>query len=59
MSPEPLAAWALDRLVGDPPDRLHPVAWFGSAARRLEGRLYRDSRAAGISFAALAVLPLA
>ena len=36
-----LAAVGLDRLAGEPPDRLHPVAWFG----RLVGPLDRPWRA--------------
>jgi adenosylcobinamide-phosphate synthase len=41
-------ALAVDRAVGEPPARWHPVAWFGTAMTRLERRTYRDSRAAGI-----------
>lgn len=39
-----------DRTLGDP-RRLHPVAGFGSLATALEGRSYRDSRAAGVAHA--------
>jgi adenosylcobinamide-phosphate synthase len=49
-----LAGVALDRLAGDP-RRGHPVAVFGGAAQRLEGRMWRDSRAAGAGYAALLV----
>ncbi len=45
---------ALDRL-GEPPNRLHPVAWFGGLARRLEARFYRDSVLAGGALALLLV----
>ena len=41
------AGLALDRLIGDPPDRLHPVAWFGTAMGHLEATLWRDSRSSG------------
>lgn len=41
----------LDQLLGDP-RRGHPVALFGAAAGRLETRMWRDERAAGIGFAA-------
>jgi adenosylcobinamide-phosphate synthase len=37
----------LDRCFGEPPDRLHPVAWFGSLMGALEHRWYGDSRARG------------
>ncbi len=46
---------AIDRLVGEPPDRLHPVARFGSAMERLERRLWADRRAAGCTYAAVGV----
>jgi adenosylcobinamide-phosphate synthase len=36
-------AWGLDRWAGEPPDRWHPVAWFG----RLAGPVGRRLRAAG------------
>ncbi len=39
-------AGVLDRL-GEPPNRFHPVAWFGALARGLEARFYRDSVAVG------------
>jgi adenosylcobinamide-phosphate synthase len=44
----------LDLLLGDP-RRWHPVAGFGRFAQAVERRLYRDDRAAGAWFAALAV----
>ena len=43
---------AADRLLGEPPARLHPVAAFGAAMARFEGLAYRDSRAAGVVHAA-------
>jgi adenosylcobinamide-phosphate synthase len=45
----------LDRCWGEPPDRAHPVAWFGTVMTRAEGRWYRDSRAAGVWHAAVGV----
>lgn len=44
-----------DGLFGDP-RRAHPVAGFGSLAGRLERRLYRDGRGAGVAHAAVLVL---
>ena len=44
-----------DRLVGEPPAALHPVAAFGSAMRRLEPRLWRDARGPGLAYAATGV----
>jgi adenosylcobinamide-phosphate synthase len=43
---------AADLLLADP-RRGHPVAGFGSAAAALERRVWRDSRAAGIAYAAV------
>ncbi|CAM3226845.1 cobalamin biosynthesis protein [Nocardioides dubius] len=43
-----------DRLLGDP-RRGHPVALFGTAARRLEHRTYRDARGRGAWYAAALV----
>ena len=42
------AAVVLDHLVGDPPDRLHPVAWFGQAMTRREARAWSDHRLSGV-----------
>jgi adenosylcobinamide-phosphate synthase len=49
-----LAGVVLDQLAGDP-RRGHPVAVFGGAAQRLEGRMWRDGRAAGAGYAALLI----
>jgi adenosylcobinamide-phosphate synthase len=48
------AGLALDQLVGEPPvpDRLHPVAVFGTGVSALERRLYDDSLAPGAVLAA-------
>lgn len=40
------AAAALDALVGEPPERVHPVAWFGRAVAPLD-REWRRPRLAG------------
>jgi len=46
----------LDLAVGEPPDAVpHPVALFGSFMLGIEGRLYRDTRAAGMAHAAVGV----
>ena len=42
------AAVVLDHLLGDPPDRLHPVAWFGRAMTRREQRAWGDRRLSGV-----------
>lgn len=42
----------LDRLLGDPPDGAHPVAWFGRAMGWAERRFWIDSRGAGAMFGA-------
>jgi adenosylcobinamide-phosphate synthase len=51
-------AWAAaaglvaDRLLGEPPAAVHPVAAFGSAMRDMEARLWRDARRPGVAYAA-------
>jgi adenosylcobinamide-phosphate synthase len=47
-----LLGFAADRLLGDP-QRLHPVAGFGTLAAALEHRLYADSRARGAAHVAV------
>ncbi|MEV4558923.1 cobalamin biosynthesis protein [Kitasatospora sp. NPDC049285] len=49
-----VAGYLADARLGDP-RRGHPVALFGSAAARLEKRLWRDHRGAGAVHTALAV----
>lgn len=44
-----------DRLLGEPPVAAHPVAGFGAVMRRVETRLYRDTRQAGAAHAAVGV----
>lgn len=40
-----------DRLLGDPPDAWHPVAWFGTVMGRVERLLYADARLPGAAYA--------
>lgn len=42
----------IDRLAGEPPARVHPVAGFGRAMETFERRFYADSRGAGAIYAA-------
>ena len=42
-----------DRLVGEPPSPVHPVAAFGRVMRAVERGMYRDSRVAGVGHAAV------
>ncbi|AUY54130.1 cobalamin biosynthesis protein [Streptomyces sp. CB01881] len=49
-----VAGYLADARFADP-RRGHPVAVFGSAAGRLEKRLWRDDRAAGTAYTALCV----
>ncbi len=46
---------SLDALLGDPPNRAHPVAWFGSAMNALERRLWSDSRLRGVAYCGVGV----
>ncbi len=46
---------SLDALLGDPPNRAHPVAWFGSAMTALEQRMYRNSRVRGVAYCGVGV----
>jgi adenosylcobinamide-phosphate synthase len=45
------AGLVIDRLAGEPPAALHPVAGFGRAMSVLEGCLWDDRRTAGVIFA--------
>jgi adenosylcobinamide-phosphate synthase len=49
------AGLALDRLIGDPPDRLHPVAWFGTAMAGAERMWWSDDRSRGAAHALVGV----
>lgn len=50
------AGWLADQALGEPPARMHPVAWFGKGMKRLEGLTYRDSRTAGVVHLAVGTL---
>ena len=45
-----LAGLGADAVLGDPPNRWHPTAWFGTWAGWLERRCYAGSVAAGVGF---------
>ncbi|UAL30059.1 adenosylcobinamide-phosphate synthase CbiB [Nocardioides rotundus] len=49
------AGLLLDRALGEPPARLHPVALFGRGMTAVEARLWADDRARGVGYAALGV----
>lgn len=49
------AGLLLDRVVPEPPDRWHPVAWFGRGMSAAERRCWTDRESAGIAYAALGV----
>lgn len=48
-----MAGWGADRLLGEPPTAVHPVALFGSAMTRLEQHLYGDDRWRGVVYTAI------
>jgi adenosylcobinamide-phosphate synthase len=51
-----LLALMLDLIIGDPPNRYHPVAWMGTAIGKAQRRAPRQGRAGQFAFgAALAV----
>ena len=45
----------LDRALGEPPARVHPVAWFGSVMGVVERQIYATNRAAGVQYTTLGV----
>ena len=45
-----------DAVLGEPPDRLHPVGLFGAAMVGLERRVWFDGRARGAAYATTGVL---
>jgi adenosylcobinamide-phosphate synthase len=47
---------AADRLLGEPPARVHPVAAFGRAMQAVEARAYADRRSAGVGHASAGLL---
>lgn len=48
---------AADAIFADP-TRNHPVAWFGTAASKVESHTWRDSKAAGLAHLGVTVLPV-
>lgn len=44
-----------DRVLGEPPAAIHPVAWFGRTVGWLERRCWRDRYDTGLAFAAVGV----
>ena len=42
---------ALAQVLPEPPNRYHPVAWFGDAMQHVEARRYRDDRRRGVEHA--------
>lgn len=50
------AGLAADRLLGEPPASVHPVAVFGRAMEAAERKLYSDRRSAGVVYAGLGVI---
>jgi adenosylcobinamide-phosphate synthase len=44
-----------DRVFGEPPGSVHPVAAFGALMGSLEHRIYRDERAAGVRYAVVGI----
>lgn len=43
---------AIDSVVGDPPNRWHPVAWFGRLMQQVEQRLWTEDQSRGAVYAA-------
>ena len=44
-----------DRLVGEPPDGVHPLVGFGRVMRSVEAAVWRDARWPGVAYAAAGV----
>lgn len=49
------AGLLVDRRLGEPPVRLHPVVWFGRAMSAVEQRIYADRRSHGVAYCAAGV----
>ncbi|MGE0730624.1 MAG: adenosylcobinamide-phosphate synthase CbiB [Acidimicrobiia bacterium] len=49
------AGLAADRLLGEPPTALHPVAWFGTTMGALERRVHAPTRRRGLLYCAAGV----
>lgn len=50
------AGLLLDRLLGEPPTALHPVAWFGTTMGQVENRWWADDRTRGVGYTSTGVL---
>lgn len=53
------AGLAADRILGEPPASVHPVAVFGSRMQAAERAMYADRRSAGVLYAGVGVLAAA
>ncbi|MEM9464047.1 MAG: adenosylcobinamide-phosphate synthase CbiB [Actinomycetota bacterium] len=45
-----------DRFTREPPNELHPVAWFGTAMGEVERAVWADRRNAGVAYTAVGVV---
>ncbi len=45
----------IDRVAGEPPDAVHPVAQFGAAMGRLEQQIWADERSRGAAYVAVGI----
>jgi len=45
----------VDRMFGEPPTAIHPVAWFGTAMQHVEATLWSDRRGPGVAYTAIGV----
>lgn len=54
-----ISAVTADRLIPDPANPWHPVAWFGTWAGWLEKKMWRDSVGQGAAYLVVALLPVA
>lgn len=53
--PAVFMGWLADRLFGEPPTQVHPVAWYGRIMGAVEKVTYRDTRTAGVIHAGAGV----
>ncbi len=49
------AASTLDRLLPEPPNRWHPVAWFGTTMTEVERQIWTNQRSRGVLYTATGV----
>ena len=49
------AGMILDRLIGEPPTVVHPVAWFGRTMTAVEDTVWADRRPPGVAYTVLGV----